>query len=291
VKILLTGASGLIGSRLSSFLTKEGHNIIPFRLRSKTAEAELVNLLDEQKFDAVINLAGQSVATRWTDEKKQEIKDSRLNSTKLLVQALNKTSHKPNVLIGASAIGYYGNRNSETVDEKSSKGQGFLADLALQWEQVTNEAISLGIRVINLRIGVVLSKSGGALAKMLLPFQMGAGGQIGDGKQYMSWIDIDDLVGAINHCLVNNSLNGPINAVAPYPVTNKEFTKELGKVLGRPTLIPVPTFVLKLLFGPMADELLIAGQKVMPAKLHASNYQFKYSNLKSSLQHILNKAN
>lgn len=289
MKILLTGASGLIGSRLSSLLTKEGHNIIPFRLRSNTAEAELVKLFDEQKFDAVINLAGESVAARWTEEKKQEIKDSRLNSTKLLVQALNKTSQKPNVLIGASAIGFYGNRNSETVDEKSSKGQGFLADLAQQWEQVTNEAISLGIRVINLRIGVVLSKSGGALAKMLLPFQIGAGGQIGDGQQYMSWIDIDDLVGAINHCLVNNSLSGPINAVAPYPVTNKEFTEELGKILGRPTLIPVPTFGLKLLFGSMADELLIAGQKVMPAKLHASNYQFKYNNLKSSLQHVLDK--
>ncbi len=175
------------------------------------------------------------------------------------------------------------------MDEKSAKGAGFLADLTQQWEQIENKATTLGIRVINLRIGVVLSKDGGALAKMLLPFELGAGGEIGDGQQYMSWIDLDDLVGAIYHLLNNPAITGPVNAVAPYPVTNKEFTKTLGKLLKRPTLIPIPSFGLRILFGSMADELLIGGQKVMPAKLHASGYKFKYDNLESSLKNALNK--
>ena len=292
MNILITGASGLIGSKLNSFLTENGHNVIPFRLRSNSnsSENELVQLLDTRAIDAVIHLAGESVATRWTKEKMAEIRDSRLNGTKILCQALTKTSHRPQVLIGASAIGYYGNRGEETLDETSTKGAGFLADLAQQWEQVENEAGALGIRVVNLRIGVVLSKNGGALAKMLLPFELGAGGEIGDGKQYLSWVDIDDVVGAIYHALTNTAIAGPLNAVAPHPVTNKEFTKTLGKVLNRPTLIPIPSFGLRMLFGSMADELLISGQKVMPAKLSESAYKFKYRNLESSLRHVLNKA-
>jgi len=290
MKILITGASGLIGSKLNSFLTEKGHTVISFRLRSNSNENELLQVLDAQAVDAIINLSGQSVASRWTKEKMDEIRASRLESSKILYQALAKTSHRPRVLIGASAIGYYGNRGSEILDEKSAKGAGFLAELASDWEQIENEANSLGIRVVNLRIGMVLSKDGGALGKMLLPFELGAGGAIGNGKQYMSWVDIDDVVGAINHALSNTSIAGPVNAVAPYPVTNKEFTKTLGKVLKRPTLLPIPSFGLRMLFGSMADELLIGGQKVIPSKLQASDYKFEYGDLESSLRHVLDKA-
>ncbi len=289
MNILITGASGLIGSKLSSFLTKKGLTVVPFRLRSNSNENELLQLLDTKSFDAVIHLTGENVASKWTKEKMDKIRDSRLESTKILYQALAKTCHRPQVLIGASAIGYYGNRGNETLDEKSAKGAGFLADFTSQWEQVENEAEALGIRVVNLRIGVVLSKDGGALGKMLLPFECGAGGEIGDGQQYLSWVDIDDVLGAIYHALTNTSLCGPVNTVAPCPVTNKEFTKTLGKVLKRPTIIPIPSFGLRLLFGSMADEMLISGQKVIPAKLHASDYKFKYSDLESSLRHLLNK--
>jgi uncharacterized protein (TIGR01777 family) len=289
MNILITGVSGLIGSKLKAFLIEKGHTVIPFRLRSASTENELTQVLNTQTIEAVIHLAGESVASRWTKDKMDKIKNSRLNGTKILCQALANTNQRPKVLIGASAIGYYGSRGNETLDEKSTKGTGFLADLAQQWELVENEAIALGIRVVNLRIGIVLSKDGGALAKMLLPFKMGAGGEIGDGQQYMSWVDINDVIGAIYHILNNPSLTGPVNTVAPYPVTNKEFTKTLGKVLNRPTLIPVPSFALRTLFGTMADELLLSGQKVMPSKLHASDYKFEYGNLESSLKHVLNK--
>ena len=290
MKILITGASGLIGSKLNFFLTEKGHTVIPFRLRSNSNEKDLLQVLNAQAVDAIIHLSGESVASRWTKEKMDQIRASRLESTKILCQALAKTSHRPQVLIGASAIGYYGNRGSETLDEASAKGTGFLANVVSEWEEIENEAVSLGMRVVNLRIGVVLSRDGGALGKMLLPFELGAGGEIGDGQQFMSWVDIDDVIGAINHALTNASIDGPVNAVAPSPVTNKEFTKTLGKVLNRPTLIPIPSFGLRMLFGSMADELLIGGQKVLPAKLHASNYKFKYGDLESSLRHVLNKA-
>jgi uncharacterized protein len=290
MKILITGASGLIGSKLNFFLTENGHTVIPFRLRSNSNQNDLLQVLNAQAVDAIIHLSGESVASRWTKEKMDQIRASRLESTKILCQALAKTSHRPQVLIGASAIGYYGNRGSETLDEASAKGTGFLANVVSEWEEIENEAVSLGMRVVNLRIGVVLSQDGGALGKMLLPFELGAGGEIGDGQQYMSWVDIDDVIGAINHALTNASIDGPVNAVAPSPVTNKEFTKTLGKVLNRPTLIPIPSFGLRMLFGSMADELLIGGQKVLPAKLHASDYKFKYGDLESSLRHVLNKA-
>jgi len=289
MNILITGASGLIGSKLATFLTEKGHKVIPFSLRGANSESELSQVLDTQAVNAVIHLAGENVASRWTKEKMDQIRDSRLNGTKILCAALAKTSHRPQVLIGASAIGFYGDRGSESLDESSAKGSGFLADVCQQWEACENEAITLGIRVVNLRIGVVLSKDGGALGKMLLPFELGAGGEIGDGQQYLSWVDIDDVVSAIYHALNDTNLSGPVNAVAPYPVTNKEFTKTLGKVLNRPTLIPIPSFGLRLLFGSMADEMLISGQKVLPAKLKGSDFKFEYGNLEDSLRHVLNK--
>jgi len=332
MKVLVTGASGLIGSQLATFLSipssslpqqskayaaasthidarqadgstpplprykssssapsSQGHTVIPLSLRGLDDEDELAKKLDNLSLNAVVHLAGESIAERWTEEKMLHIKESRINGTNLLYQALAKIQRRPQTLICASAIGYYGNRNNESLNEQSSKGDGFLANLCAQWEQTQNKAASLGIRVVNMRFGVVLSKHGGALSKMLLPFQLGAGGIIGNGQQYMSWIDIDDVTGAIYHALTNNTLTGPVNVVSPHAVTNQEFTKVLGKVLCRPTLIPIPSFGLRMLFGAMADELLISGQNVIPAKLQASGYQFQYPDLEPSLRHVLNQ--
>ena len=289
MKVLITGASGLIGSHLSSFLSTNGHTVFPLSLRGEKRNKELLSLLNNEAFDAVVHLAGENVAQRWTPEKMAAIKDSRIQGTTILCTALAKTNRRPEVLICASGIGFYGNRGNELLDEKSQRGRGFLADVCEEWEEASQIAAKAGIRVVNLRIGVVLSKEGGALAKMLLPFEMGAGGSIGSGQQYMSWIDIDDVVGAIYYIMTNKSLSGPVNIVAPRAVTNAEFTKAFGRVLNRPTLIPIPPFALRLLFGKMADELLIAGQKVIPSKLHASDYKFKYLELEPSLRHVLNK--
>ncbi len=289
MKVLITGASGLIGSHLSSFLSTNGHTVFPLSLRGEKRNKELLSLLNNEAFDAVVHLAGENVAQRWTPEKMAAIKDSRIQGTTILCTALSKTNRRPEVLICASGIGFYGNRGNELIDEKSQRGRGFLADVCEEWEEASQIAAKAGIRVVNLRIGVVLSKEGGALAKMLLPFEMGAGGSIGSGQQYMSWIDIDDVVGAIYYIMTNKSLSGPVNIVAPRAVTNAEFTKAFGRVLNRPTLIPIPPFALRLLFGKMADELLIAGQKVIPSKLHASDYKFKYLELEPSLRHVLNK--
>ncbi len=289
MKILITGASGLIGSHLISFLNSQGHTTVPLSLRQ--SKTDISSLMNKEQFDAVVHLAGENVAERWTADKMARIRESRITGSKLLSKILAQLPHRPKVLVCASAIGYYGNRGPEMLDETSSKGSGFLADVCAQWESATAEAREAGIRVVNLRIGVVLSKEGGALSKMLLPFQMGAGGIIGDGKQFMSWIDIDDLVRAIDHAITDQSLAGPVNAVAPYPVTNEQFTKAMGKVLCRPTLIPVPSFGLRLLFGSMADEMLLSGQKVSSAKLQGSGYQFQYPEIESSLRHVLGKGN
>ncbi len=288
MKILITGASGLIGSKLSSFLDSKGHTVIPFRLRSDINTNDLIQVLDEQAMDAVVHLAGESVAQRWTKEKMAQIEQSRITGTQIVCEALAKTKNRPSTFICASAIGYYGNRGNESLDESAAKGAGFLADICQAWEKKADAAQSLGMRVVNLRTGVVLTKNGGALGKMLLPFQLGAGGIIGDGQQYMSWIDIDDEVEAIYFALTNNTVSGPVNLVSPNPVTNKVFTDTLGKVLCRPTLIPIPSFGLRILFGQMADELLIGGQKVMPGKLLAAGYKFQYADLEQSLQHVLN---
>ena len=287
MKVLVTGASGLIGSHLIPFLNQQGHTTVPLSLRN--GKMDMSGLMEKERLDAVVHLAGESVADRWTAEKMARIKESRITGTKLLSKTLAELTNRPKVLVCASAIGYYGDRGLELLDESSSKGAGFLADVCDQWELATRSAREAGIRVVNLRIGVVLSKQGGALGKMLLPFQMGAGGIIGNGKQFMSWIDIEDLVRAIYHAIINDTLVGPVNAVAPYPVTNEQFTKALGKVLCRPTLIPVPGFGLRLLFGSMADEMLLSGQKVAPTKLKSSGYQFQFPDIERSLQHVLSK--
>ncbi len=299
MKVLVSGSTGMIGSNLIPILTTQGHSITSLvRPQSKSTAVATPKIDWEPKtgtidpamlegFDCVVHLAGDSIASRWDDAKKKELRNSRILGTRLLCETIAKLTNKPKVLISASAIGFYGDRGDETLDEKSPKGTGFLADLCTDWEASTKPAVDAGIRVVNLRIGVVLSTKGGALKQMLLPFQLGAGGQIGNGKQYFSWITVDDLCGAIVHCINHDELQGPVNGTAPHPVTNSEFTKALGKVLFRPTLIPIPSFGLRALFGEMADELLISGQKVIPAKLERSGYKFRQTDVESALREVL----
>jgi len=237
--------------------------------------------------DGVVHLAGEPIGERWSAEKKARIRDSRVKGTRLLCETLAQRPTPPKVLVCASAIGYYGDRGAEVLTEESASGASFLADVCRAWEGATEPALQKGIRVVNLRFGVVLSAAGGALAKMLPPFRLGVGGILGSGKQYMSWMTLDDAVGAIRHALLTEPLHGPANAVAPHPVTNEEFTKTLGKVLGRPTRIPLPAFAARLMFGEMADELLLASARVQPAKLLATGYAFRYPELEAGLRHLL----
>jgi uncharacterized protein len=305
MKVLVSGSTGMIGSALVAFLSSQGHEVISL-IRPQTKGSPLsngksatiswdpkagnINTEALEGFDAVVHLGGENIAdSRWSEARKNELRESRAESTRLLAETLAKLKNRPEVFLVASAIGYYGDKGEAILDEESSKGAGFLSDLCQQWELATKSASQADIRVVNLRIGVVLSTKGGALAKMLLPFEMGAGGEIGDGKQYFSWVSIDDVVGAILHALKTTSLSGPVNVTAPNPVTNKEFTKALGKVLFRPTLIPIPSFGLRILFGEMADECLIAGQRVMPDKLQKSNYKFRDTNIEPTLRKILGK--
>jgi hypothetical protein len=240
-------------------------------------------------FDAVVHLAGESIGgARWNPETKRRIGDSRIQGTQLLVETLLGLSKPPGVLVSASAIGFYGSRGEEILNEASSPGEGFLPDLCQRWEQAAQAAASRGIRVVNPRIGLVLSRNGGALAKMLLPFKLGLGGKIGSGSQYMSWITLDDLVGSIRHMILDSDLSGPVNAVSPQPVTNLKFTRALGRALRRPTLFPAPAFALRIALGEMADALLLSSTRVEPARLHASGYQFLHPELEAALRSVLN---
>lgn len=296
MKILVTGSTGLVGSELISLLLKGG-NTVTRLTRSKSGFEEDVAYWDPEGgeidsprlegHDAVVHLAGENIAGRWTAEKKRKIEESRVKGTGLLSDALSSLDSKPAVIVAASAIGYYGDRGDEILTEESGAGEGFLAQVSVKWENALKPATDAGIRVVNVRIGVVLSSEGGALEKMLLPFKLGVGGKIGSGEQYWSWIALDDVVGAINHCIINENLTGPVNLTAPEPVTNKEFTDALGEVLGRPTLIPLPSFAARGLMGEMADELLLSSARVKPVKLLESGYEFKYPALRSALEHLL----
>jgi uncharacterized protein (TIGR01777 family) len=241
--------------------------------------------------EAVVHLAGENIASgRWTAARKARIRSSRVMGTRTLCETLARLSQPPKVLVSASAIGYYGDRGAEPLWENSAFGTGFLAEVCRAWEEATQPAVQKGIRVVLLRIGIVLSPAGGALAKMLIPFQLGLGGVIGSGNQYMSWIALDDVAGVIAHALVTDTLQGPVNAVAPYPVTNREFTKTLGRVLRRPTVFPLPGFAARLAFGEMADALLLASTRVEPKRLLATQYVFRYPELEDALRHLLGKA-
>jgi uncharacterized protein (TIGR01777 family) len=238
-------------------------------------------------FDAVVHLAGESIVGRWTDAKKRRVRESRVQGTRNLAEALAAAPQRPHVFISASAIGYYGDRGEEMLREESSSGSGFLPDVCREWESAAEPATKAGIRTAQMRFGVVLSASGGALKKMLPPFRMGVGGNIGSGRQWMSWIDIDDVVGAIQHVITNETLRGPVNVIGPNPARNAEFTKTLASVLSRPAILPMPAFAARLAFGQMADELLLASQRVEAAKLLSSGYVFHRPVLRTALEAIL----
>ena len=233
-----------------------------------------------------MHLAGENIAGgRWNDTVKRKIRNSRVHGTRNLVKSIAAVEKRPKVLVCASAIGFYGDRGAQEMNETSAAGKGFLPEVCEEWEAEANAAKELGLRVVNVRIGVVLSPKGGALAKMLLPFKLGAGGIVGSGKQYWSWIGLHDLTRVIAHCINDDSLEGPVNAVSPQPLTNKEFTKVVGSVLHRPTLIPLPAFMAKIVLGEMAEALLLASTRVVPAKLQKSGFTFDHGDLDSCLKH------
>ncbi len=288
-RVLITGASGLLGRELTPHLRADGWDVAALKRPDMWApEKGFIDAGRLEGFDAIIHLAGESIAAgRWTAAKKERIRSSRVDATRLLADAVCRLQSPPNVFISASAIGYYGPRGSETVDESSAPGRSFLSGVCAEWEAAAEPLAKKGIRVVYIRTGIVLTPKGGALGKMLLPFKLGAGGIIGSGNQYMSWIDVDDEVGAILHALKTESVRGPVNATAPHPVTNGEFTKALGAALSRPTLFPMPGFAAKLALGEMAEELLLTGARVVPAQLQKSGYIFKYPQLERSLEHLL----
>jgi uncharacterized protein len=298
MRILLTGSNGLIGRALHSFLTADGHIVVCLTRPQSSSmgrhitwepEKGILDADDLENFDAVVHLAGETIVGRWTPAKKALILQSRVRGTLLLCEALAHLHSRPMVLVSASAVGYYGDRGDQVLNEESSAGSLFLSEVTKAWEAATQPATRHGIRVVNLRTGFVLSKSGGGLAKMLLPFKLGLGGRIGSGRQYLSWVAIDDVLGAISHAILSDSLRGPVNAVAPHPATNRQFTKALGSVLWRPTIFPLPAFAARMVFGEMADNLLLASARVDPARLLASGYEFRYPELKPALRHALGK--
>ena len=295
-KVLVSGSSGLVGSALIPALTANGYPVTRLVRSGPPSEDRLVwdsatSLAPEavSGYGAVVHLAGEPIVGRWTEDKKRRIVESRVLPTKHLAEALAKTSQPPRVLICASAIGYYGDRGDEVLREDSAPGKPFSSQLCLQWETAVQPAAAAGIRTVSLRFGIVLSAAGGALKKMLPPFRLGIGGNVGNGRQWMSWIDLQDVVGAILHILKTDSLHGPVNMASPNPATNAEFTRTLASVLSRPAIFPMPAFAARLVFGQMADELLLASQRVEPAKLRASGYVFQRPDLRGSLEAILRK--
>lgn len=299
-RILIAGASGLIGSHLTSHLRAAGHEVAQLVRRAPAAgRAEIfwnpaAAQLDPaalRDIDIAINLAGEGIADHnWTAQRKLSIAASRVDSTRLLAETIARLDPRPRVLIQASAVGYYGNRGDEALDESSPPGRGFLPEVCQQWEAAAQSAAAAGIRVVWLRIGLVLARGGGALAKMLTPFSMGAGGRIGDGRQYMSWIALADLLRVFDFALAADSLSGPVNATSPNPVTNAEFTHALGHALHRPTFMHVPAFAIKLALGEMGERLLLEGARVLPRKLLAAGFTFNHPTLEDALRYELARA-
>jgi len=298
MQVLVSGSSGLVGSAVVPALRSAGHQVGRLvRAGAGTPgpgdvewdpAGERIDEARLDRFDAVIHLAGANIASgRWTDPVKERIRKSRVDGTQLLSRALAKLERPPKVVVQASAVGFYGDRADQVLTESSPRGQGFLPAVCVAWEAAAEPAERRGIRVVFLRFGVILSPRGGALQRMLPPFRLGVGGIIGDGSQYMSWITLDDAVGAVQHALSTEGLRGPVNAVSPQPVTNRGFTKTLGRVLGRPTIFPMPAFAARLAFGEMADALLLASLRVTPDRLRGSGYNFRYPDLEPALRHLL----
>ncbi len=281
--VVLTGATGFIGSRLTALLREAGHQC---NALARTGSGDNTAWSSMEGADAVVHLAGEPVAQRWTEETKKRIRESRRDGTANLVRALGQLSRRPSVLVSASAIGVYGDRGDETLTEVSPPGSGFLAEVTREWEAAADGATALGMRVVKVRIGVVLGKNGGALAKMLPVFRAGAGGKLGSGRQWMSWVHLDDLTGLFRFALENNAVSGVLNGTAPNPVRNAEFTRDLAAALHRPALFTVPGAALRLMFGEMATVLL-GGQRVLPAATEDAGFRFRYQELRSALESIL----
>lgn len=298
MSILVTGASGLVGSALVPFLTTGGHSIVklarqPVQDGGASATWNLstgqIDLSRVGTIDAVIHLAGEPVAQRWTSEAKRRIRESRVAGTRLLAEALARLPQPPKVLVCASATGFYGDRGDEWLEESNAPGTGFLAEVVRDWEAAAAPAIARGIRVVHLRLGLVLAANGGALKKMLPAFRLGLGGRLADGHAYWSWIAIEDVLGAIHHALATESLSGIVNGVSPDPVTNAEFTRTLGRVLRRPTIFPVPRSAIELLFGEMGREALLSSFRVRPCRLLESGFAFRFPELEPALRHVLGR--
>ena len=300
LSVAVTGSTGLVGGALALALGSAGHRVVRV-VRGATAPAGDSAVRWDPDFgtieasrldgvDAVVHLSGESIARgRWTEAKKQRIRSSRVRSTIFLADTLARLPRPPRALVAASATGYYGSRGDQLLREESVSGTGFLADVCREWEAATAPAAHRGVRVVHLRTGVVLTPAGGALRTLLWPFRLGLGGPVGPGTQWMSWISIDDLCGAILHALATESLAGPVNAVAPAPVTNREFATTLGRVLGRPAFLRLPAFAVHLLLGEMADELLLASTRAVPARLEATGFAFGDPALEGALRRLLSR--
>jgi uncharacterized protein (TIGR01777 family) len=297
-RVLVSGVSGPIGAALVPALKASGAQVTRLMRgngRPPASDEQTIPWDPQQPFagdvlsgfDAVIHLAGESIVGRWTPEKKSKIRDSRVIGTRNLAQGLAQTKNRPQVFVCSSAIGYYGDRGDELLNEKSAPGIGFLSEVCREWEEATRAASEADIRTLRIRTGVVLSPKGGALGKMLTPFKLGLGGRVGNGQQWMSWIDVQDMVGAILHMVKSDMLRGPVNMVAPKPVTNAEFTNTLASVLSRPAIFPMPAAAVKVLFGEMGETVLLGSQRVEPAALVGSGYPFRFRTLKESLINTL----
>ena len=297
MKILVSGSSGLIGSALLSDFSKAGHTVARLARPGKMPAAgdvswdpaqERIDLAALEGFDAVVHLAGENIAAaRWTLAQKQRIRESRVKSTRLLAESLAALTRPPRVLVAASAIGFYGDRGDEVLTEDSAAGSGFPPELCLAWEAASEAAARKGVRVATLRFGMVLAANGGALEMMLPAFRLGLGGPLGSGRQWVSWITREDALGIIQYAMTDERLRGPVNVVVPEPVTNRDFSRALGRVLHRPALLPVPALVLRLMLGEIADGLLLASNRVYPMKLDAWGYRFIHPELDSALQYLL----
>ena len=299
MKVAVTGSTGLVGKNLTAFLTGGGHQVLAVT-RKYTTDADdsirwdpIVKEIEREKLagvDAVVHLAGENIGDRrWSRKQKAKIRDSRVNGTCFLAETLAAMDSPPKMLVCASAVGIYGDRGDEVLDESSPPGEGFLSEVCREWEAAAEPAREKGIRVVHLRFGVILTPEAGALRKMLLPFKLCAGGVFGNGRQFWSWIGIDDVISAILHALVHESLHGPVNVVAPEAVTNREFTRTLARVLRRPAFFPLPAFVARLLLGEMADALLLASTRVVPKKLLDSGFVYRHTDLETTLRHVLGR--
>ena len=297
MKILITGASGLIGEALQKSFAAKGYEML-LATRHKPEKPNQIfwsidggfrdeDLPQLESLDAVVHLAGETITGRWTADKKRKIRESRVSGTKNLVDGLARLANKPKSFLSSSAIGYYGNRADEILTEESAAGDNFLAEVCREWEAEALKAEDSGIRTVLIRTGIVLAKDGGALGQMLIPFKLGVGGTIGSGKQWMSWISLADEIGIFNFALENENLRGAVNATAPHPAINHDFTKTLGEVVHRPTILPLPEFAVNLIFGEMGNALLLDSTRVLPKKLEDAGFKFQHSDLKSALEHAV----